>query len=79
MLKMILSGHSKGDSTMFPLSHNFLKFAAASAIVALTGVGVGFVVDHRADSAATVVRLIERYGALVAERRENGLMRPDRP
>ena len=47
---------------MFPLSRNFLKFAAASAIVALTGVGVGFVVDHRADSAATVVGL--SYDAL---------------
>jgi hypothetical protein len=33
---MILSSHSKGDSTMFPRSHNFLKFAAASALVALT-------------------------------------------
>jgi hypothetical protein len=38
MLKMILSSHAKGDSTMFPLSRNFLKFAAASAIVALTAV-----------------------------------------
>src|SRR6476659_5022272 len=38
MLKMTLSSHSKGDSTMFPLSRNFLKFAAASAIVALTAV-----------------------------------------
>jgi len=36
MLKMILSGHSKGDSTMFPLSRNFLKFAAASTLFALT-------------------------------------------
>jgi hypothetical protein len=36
MLKMILSGHSKGDSTMFPLSRNFLKFAAAGALLALT-------------------------------------------
>jgi hypothetical protein len=33
---MILSSHSKGDSTMFPRSHNFLKLAAASALVALT-------------------------------------------
>jgi hypothetical protein len=38
MLEMILSSHSKGDSTMFPLSRNFLKFAAAGAIVALTAV-----------------------------------------
>jgi hypothetical protein len=37
MLKMT-SSHSIGDSTMFPRSHNFLKFAAASAIVALTAV-----------------------------------------
>jgi hypothetical protein len=36
MLKMSLSSHSKGDSTMFPLSRNFLKFAAAGALVALT-------------------------------------------
>jgi hypothetical protein len=36
MLKMILSGHSKGDSMMFPRSHNFLKFAAAGALLALT-------------------------------------------
>ena len=38
MLKMILGSHSEGDSTMFPLSRNFLKFAAASALVALTAV-----------------------------------------
>ena len=38
MLKMILSSHSRGDSTMFPLSRNFLKFAAAGALVALTAV-----------------------------------------
>jgi hypothetical protein len=38
MLEMILSSHSKGDSTMFPLSRNFLKFAAAGALVALTAV-----------------------------------------
>jgi hypothetical protein len=38
MLKMILSWHSKGDSTMFPLSRNFLKLAAAGALVALTAV-----------------------------------------
>jgi hypothetical protein len=33
---MIMSGHSKGDSMMFPRSHNFLKFAAAGALLALT-------------------------------------------
>src|SRR5262249_48980716 len=38
MLKMILSGHSKGDSTMFPLTRNFLKFAAASSLLALTAI-----------------------------------------
>jgi hypothetical protein len=38
MLKMTSGIHSKGDSTMFPLSRNVLKFAAASAIVALTAV-----------------------------------------
>jgi hypothetical protein len=38
MLEMILSSHSKGDSTIFPLSRNFLKFAAAGALVALTAV-----------------------------------------
>ena len=32
MLKMILGSHSEGDWTMFPLSRNFLKFAAASAL-----------------------------------------------
>jgi hypothetical protein len=36
MLKMTLNSHSEGDSTMFPLSRNFLKFAAAGALVALT-------------------------------------------
>jgi hypothetical protein len=36
MLKMILSCYSEGGSTMFPLSRNFLKFAAAGALVALT-------------------------------------------
>jgi hypothetical protein len=35
MLKMTLST-TLGDSTMFPLSRNFLKFAAAGALVALT-------------------------------------------
>jgi hypothetical protein len=38
MLKMILSGHSKGDSTMFALSRNFLKFTAASSLLALTAI-----------------------------------------
>ena len=33
--------------------------------------------DHRVDSAVTVVRLIERYDALVAKRRENGVVRSD--
>jgi hypothetical protein len=36
MLRMILSSHSEGDPTMFPLSRNFLKFAAASSLLVLT-------------------------------------------
>jgi hypothetical protein len=39
MLKMTLST-TLGDSTMFPLSRNFLKFAAAGALVALTVLGM---------------------------------------
>jgi hypothetical protein len=38
MLKMILSGHSKGDSTMFSISRNFLKFAAACSLLVLTAI-----------------------------------------
>jgi hypothetical protein len=43
------------------------------------GVGVRFVIDHGIDSAMAVVWLIERYDALVAKRRQNWLMRPNRP
>ena len=43
------------------------------------GVGVRFVIDHGVDKATTVVWLIKRYDALVAERRENGLVRGNRP
>ena len=43
------------------------------------GVGVRFVIDHGVDSATTVGWLIERYDALVAKRRQNWLMRPNRP
>jgi DNA topoisomerase-1 len=39
-------------------------------------VGVRCVIDYRLDSTATVVRLIKRYDALAADRRENGLVGP---
>ena len=42
------------------------------------GVSVRFLIDHCVDSATTVVWLIERYDALVAERSENGFVRPYR-
>ena len=42
-------------------------------------VGVRFVIDHGVDSATTVVWLVERYDAFVAKRRQNWLMRPNRP
>ena len=48
MLKMILSGHSIGDSTMFPLSRNFLKFAAAGALLAFTVSGTPARTDEMA-------------------------------
>jgi hypothetical protein len=54
MLKMILSGHSKGDSTMFPLSRNFLKFAAAGAFVALTVSGTPARADEMAQNLGPV-------------------------
>jgi hypothetical protein len=54
MLKMILSGHSKGDSTMFPLSRNFLKFAAASALLALTVSGTPARADELAQNLGPV-------------------------
>jgi hypothetical protein len=54
MLKMILSGHSKGDSTMFPLSRNFLKFAAAGAFLALTVSGTPARADEMAQNLGPV-------------------------
>jgi hypothetical protein len=54
MLKMILSGYSKGDSTMFPLSRNFLKFAAAGAFVALTVSGTPARADEMAQNLGPV-------------------------
>ena len=43
------------------------------------GVGVRFLIDHGVDSATTVFWLVERYDTLVAKRRQNWLMRPNRP
>src|SRR6476646_8160497 len=54
MFKMILSGHSKGDSTMFPLSRNFLKFAAAGAFLALTVSGTPARADEMAQNLGPV-------------------------
>jgi hypothetical protein len=54
MLKMILSGHSKGDSTMFPLPRNFLKFAAAGASLALTVSGTPARADEMAQNLGPV-------------------------
>jgi hypothetical protein len=54
MLKMILSDHSKGDSTMFPLSRNFLKFAAAGAFLALTVSGTPARADEMAQNLGPV-------------------------
>jgi hypothetical protein len=54
MLKMILSRHSKGDSTMFSLSRNFLKFAAAGAFVALTVSGTPARADEMAQNLGPV-------------------------
>ena len=54
MLKMILSSHSKGDSTMFPLSRNFLKFAAAGAFLALTVSGTPARADELAQNLGPV-------------------------
>ena len=42
-------------------------------------VSVRFLIDHGVDSATTVVWLVERYDAFVAKRRQNWLMRPNRP
>ena len=42
-------------------------------------VSVRFLIDHGVDSATTVVWLIERYNALVAKRRQNWLVSPNRP
>jgi hypothetical protein len=63
MLKMILSGHSKGDSTMFPLSRNFLKFAAASALLALTVSGT----PARADELAQNLGPVGPHEPILAE------------
>jgi hypothetical protein len=49
-----LSGHSKGDSTMFPLSRNFLKFAAAGAFLALTVSGTPARADEMAQNLGPV-------------------------
>jgi hypothetical protein len=54
MLKMILSGHSKGDFTMFPLPRNFLKFAAAGAFLALTVSGTPARADEMAQNLGPV-------------------------
>jgi len=43
------------------------------------GVSVRFVIDHGVDSATTVVWLVESYDALVAKRRQNWLVSPNRP
>ena len=43
------------------------------------GVSIRFVIDDGVDSTTTVVWLIERYDALVAERRQNWLVRRNRP
>jgi hypothetical protein len=51
---MILSSHSKGDSTMFPRSHNFLKFAAAGALLALTVSGTPARADELAQNLGPV-------------------------
>jgi hypothetical protein len=51
---MILSSHSKGDSTMFPRSHNFLKFAAAGAFLALTVSGTPARADELAQNLGPV-------------------------
>jgi hypothetical protein len=45
---MVLSCISKGDSTMFPLSRNFLKRAAASILVVLTAAGTPILADEMA-------------------------------
>jgi hypothetical protein len=63
MLKMILSGHSKGDSTMFPLSRNFLKFAAAGALLALTVSGT----PARADELAQNLGPVGPHEAILTE------------
>jgi hypothetical protein len=54
MLEMILSSHSEGDSTMFPRSHNFLKFAAAGALLALTVSGTPARADEMAQNLGPV-------------------------
>jgi hypothetical protein len=51
---MILSGHSKGDSSMFALSRNFLKFAAASAFLVLTLSGTPARADEMAQNLGPV-------------------------
>jgi hypothetical protein len=43
------------------------------------GVSIRFVIDHGVDCATTVVWFVERYDAFVAKRRQNWLMRPNRP
>jgi hypothetical protein len=43
------------------------------------GVSVRFLIDHGVYSATTVVWLVERYDAFVAKRRQNWLVRPNRP
>jgi hypothetical protein len=43
------------------------------------GLGVRFVIDHGVDSTTTIVWLVERYDALVAKRRQNWLVSPNRP
>jgi hypothetical protein len=51
---MILSSHSKGDCKMFPRSHNFLKFAAAGALLALTVSGTPARADEMAQNLGPV-------------------------
>ena len=53
MLKMILSGHS-GNSTMFPLPRNVLKFAAAGALLAFTVSGTPAPADEIAQNLGPV-------------------------
>ena len=43
------------------------------------GVSIRFVIDNGVDGATTVVWFVERYDALVAKRRQNWLVSPNRP